>query len=296
MTRSCSCLPHQTSAASGDVNGLTFTSPMRERMWAYAFWFVSLDVDDRDYHLDPLDFDANLTVDIRDGPARLSGRQGGIGGRHYSSTATLTLGGRATQEVFLRQNGTLAKPCFISVPPALLTASRTPRLSTLPHLLGTFTWSAPLHQPQSVFRSSEFRRYYAGQALSYLGDGLRTLVIPLLVFPLDRLGGLAGTHLRVRVTAVRPVQLARRVTRRPARPSQADARRRCRAVLHHDGSSRFALWRGVLSLPLLYVGRGACSRFAPRSFSARRPRASPTCSARIGPRPPSPPWSRPSKA
>ncbi len=39
-------------------------------------------------------------------------------------------------------------------------------------------------RPQSVFRSSEFRRYYAGQALSYLGDGLRTLVIPLLVFHL----------------------------------------------------------------------------------------------------------------
>jgi len=29
----------------------------------------------------------------------------------------------------------------------------------------------------SVFRSSEFRRFYAGQALSYLGDGLRTLAI-----------------------------------------------------------------------------------------------------------------------
>ncbi len=31
---------------------------------------------------------------------------------------------------------------------------------------------------ESIFRSSEFCRYYAGQALSYLGDGLRTLVIP----------------------------------------------------------------------------------------------------------------------
>lgn len=36
----------------------------------------------------------------------------------------------------------------------------------------------------SVFRSPEFRRYHAGQALSYLGDGLRTLAIPLLVFRL----------------------------------------------------------------------------------------------------------------
>ncbi len=36
----------------------------------------------------------------------------------------------------------------------------------------------------SVFRSSAFSRFYAGQALSYLGDGLRTLAIPLLVFRL----------------------------------------------------------------------------------------------------------------
>ncbi len=39
-------------------------------------------------------------------------------------------------------------------------------------------------RPASVFRSSAFRRFYAGQALSYLGDGLRTLAIPLLVFRL----------------------------------------------------------------------------------------------------------------
>jgi len=36
----------------------------------------------------------------------------------------------------------------------------------------------------SVFRSSAFARFYAGQTLSYLGDGLRTLAIPLLVFRL----------------------------------------------------------------------------------------------------------------
>lgn len=39
-------------------------------------------------------------------------------------------------------------------------------------------------RPASVFRSSSFSRFYAGQALSYLGDGLRTLAIPLLVFRL----------------------------------------------------------------------------------------------------------------
>lgn len=39
-------------------------------------------------------------------------------------------------------------------------------------------------RPASVFRSGPFSRFYAGQALSYLGDGLRTLAIPLLVFRL----------------------------------------------------------------------------------------------------------------
>ncbi len=36
----------------------------------------------------------------------------------------------------------------------------------------------------SIFRSAGFGRFFAGQALSYLGDGLRTLAIPLLVFRL----------------------------------------------------------------------------------------------------------------
>ena len=39
-------------------------------------------------------------------------------------------------------------------------------------------------RPASVFRSSAFTRFYAGQAFSYLGDGLRTLAVPLLVFRL----------------------------------------------------------------------------------------------------------------
>ena len=39
-------------------------------------------------------------------------------------------------------------------------------------------------RPASVFRSSAFSRFYAGQAFSYLGDGLRMLAVPLLVFHL----------------------------------------------------------------------------------------------------------------
>ncbi len=35
-----------------------------------------------------------------------------------------------------------------------------------------------------IFASRSFRQYYAGQALSMIGDGLRTLAVPLLVFKL----------------------------------------------------------------------------------------------------------------
>lgn len=44
----------------------------------------------------------------------------------------------------------------------------------------------------SVFRSSSFARFYAGQSLSYLGDGLRTLAIPLLVYKLTGSGVALG--------------------------------------------------------------------------------------------------------
>jgi MFS family permease len=39
-------------------------------------------------------------------------------------------------------------------------------------------------RPASAFRSSAFTRFYAGQAFSYLGDGLFRIAIPLLVFRL----------------------------------------------------------------------------------------------------------------
>ncbi len=37
---------------------------------------------------------------------------------------------------------------------------------------------------ESIFRSRSFRLYYSGQALSVIGDGLRTLAVPLLVYKL----------------------------------------------------------------------------------------------------------------
>jgi MFS family permease len=107
--------------------------------------------------------------------------------------------------------------------------------------------------PQSVFRSSEFRRYYAGQALSYLGDGLRTLVIPLLVFHLTGSAVSLGLTfafelLPFAVFSLLGGSLADRLDRRKLMLG-ADA---VRCVIMT--AFTVALWRGVLSLPLLYAG------------------------------------------
>ncbi len=108
-------------------------------------------------------------------------------------------------------------------------------------------------QRQSVFRSSEFRRYYAGQALSYLGDGLRTLVIPLLVFHLTGSAASLGLTFAFELLPFAVFSLVG--------GSLADRLDRRKLMLGSD-AVRFvimalftlALWRGVLSLPLLYAG------------------------------------------
>jgi MFS family permease len=108
-------------------------------------------------------------------------------------------------------------------------------------------------QPESVFRSSEFRRYYAGQALSYLGDGLRTLVIPLLVFHLTGSAVSLGLTFAFELLPFALFSLLG--------GSLADRLDRRKLMLGSD-AVRFvimalftvALWRGVLSLPLLYTG------------------------------------------
>jgi MFS family permease len=43
---------------------------------------------------------------------------------------------------------------------------------------------ATISGQRGAFRSAAFTRFYLGQALSYVGDGLRTIAIPLLVFRL----------------------------------------------------------------------------------------------------------------
>ena len=106
---------------------------------------------------------------------------------------------------------------------------------------------------ESAFRSSAFRRYYAGQALSYLGDGLRTLVIPLLVFHIT------GSALSLGVTFA--LELLPFAIFSLVGGSLADRLDRRRLMLVADGV-RFAimtlftlaLWRGVLTLPALYAG------------------------------------------
>jgi MFS family permease len=106
---------------------------------------------------------------------------------------------------------------------------------------------------QSVFRSPEFCRYYAGQALSYLGDGLRTLAIPLLVFHLTGSAVSLGLTFALEVAPFAFFSLLG--------GSLADRLDRRRLMLGTD-AVRFAimalfallLWRGLLSLPLLYAG------------------------------------------
>jgi MFS family permease len=109
------------------------------------------------------------------------------------------------------------------------------------------------HTAESIFRSSEFRRYYAGQALSYLGDGLRTLVIPLLVFHLTGSAVSLGLTFALEllpfaVFSLLGGSLADRLNRRTLMLG-ADAVRFLIMALF-----TLALWRGVLTLPLIYVG------------------------------------------
>lgn len=106
---------------------------------------------------------------------------------------------------------------------------------------------------ESVFRSSSFRRFYAGQALSYLGDGLRTLVIPLLVFHLTGSAASLGVTFALELLpfalfSLVGGSLADRLDRRTLMLG-ADA---IRFLVMAAFTS--ALWRGWLTLPLLYGG------------------------------------------
>lgn len=108
-------------------------------------------------------------------------------------------------------------------------------------------------QRRSVFAHPSFRLFYIGQAFSYVGDGLRTLAIPLLVFHIT------GSALSVGITYALeffPFALAGLFG-----GSFADRTDRRRLMIACD-FARFAtvalfalaLLRGFLTLPLIYVG------------------------------------------
>jgi MFS family permease len=108
-------------------------------------------------------------------------------------------------------------------------------------------------RPASVFRSSAFSRFYAGQTLSYLGDGLRTLAIPLLVFRLTGSATALGWTWGLELLPYAFVSLLG--------GSLADRVDRRRLMLTCDGL-RFAVMAlftiafatGHLTLPMIYVG------------------------------------------
>jgi len=106
---------------------------------------------------------------------------------------------------------------------------------------------------RSIFAERSFSLYYAGQLLSYFGDGLRALAIPLLVF------NLTGSALTLGVTYALeflPFSLFGLVG-----GSLADRLDRRRLMIGCD-FVRFAIialfavlfWRHALTLPVLYVG------------------------------------------
>jgi MFS family permease len=108
-------------------------------------------------------------------------------------------------------------------------------------------------RPASVFRSSSFARFYAGQALSYLGDGLRTIAIPLLVFHLTgsavAVGATWGIELLpYAVVSLVAGSLADRVDRRRLM-IVCDALR-CTVMVGFC----VAFVTGRLTVPLIYVG------------------------------------------
>lgn len=112
--------------------------------------------------------------------------------------------------------------------------------------------SGPAKAP-SVFASRQFRRYFAGQSLSYLGDGLRLLSVPLLAFHLTHSALSTGTAF---ICEVAPFSLFSLVG-----GSLADRLDRRKLMIGCD-AIRFlvmtffavAYFFGVLTLPMIYGG------------------------------------------
>jgi MFS family permease len=106
---------------------------------------------------------------------------------------------------------------------------------------------------QGIFASRTFSLFYAGQALSYVGDGLRTLAIPLLVYHLT------GSALSLGVTYA--LEFLPFALFGPIGGALADRLDRRRLMLLCDfirfmviALFALAYARGDLSLPWLYAG------------------------------------------
>lgn len=104
-----------------------------------------------------------------------------------------------------------------------------------------------------IFKSRSFQLYYAGQALSVLGDGLRTLAIPLLVFHLTGSALSLGFTYALQYLPLAVVQLVG--------GSLADRVDRRRLVIACDfvrfvivAAFALAYWLRVLTLTEVYAG------------------------------------------
>jgi MFS family permease len=143
---------------------------------------------------------------------------------------------------------------------------------------------------QGIFASRSFSLFYAGQALSYLGDGLRTLAIPLLVYHLT------GSALSLGVTyALEFLPFAVFGLIGGALADRLD-RRRLMIACDFVRFSVIALFavaysRGILTLPWLYAGIAliaTCAAFfvgcqSPSiPFLLGKDRAAPAVAALIG--------------
>jgi MFS family permease len=112
---------------------------------------------------------------------------------------------------------------------------------------------ATISRRRGAFSSPAFVRFYFGQALSYLGDGLRTIAIPLLVFKLTGSAVSLGLTFALEITPFALVSVLG--------GSLADRLERRRLMLACDGI-RFAIMVIIavafatnrLTLPLLYGG------------------------------------------
>ncbi|HXO18227.1 MAG TPA: MFS transporter [Candidatus Dormibacteraeota bacterium] len=106
---------------------------------------------------------------------------------------------------------------------------------------------------QSIFASRAFRRYFAGQSLSYIGDGLRMLSVPLLAYHLTHSALSTGAAL---ICEIAPFSLFALVG-----GSLADRLDRRRLMIGCD-AVRFAVMAlfaigyafHVLTLPMIYGG------------------------------------------